>query len=56
MLRGWKESAGNRVYMQAFRASCMSLYEVIEIVPALASFAVDPVRRQCWFSPDSGVW
>jgi hypothetical protein len=42
-------------------ASCMSLYEVSEIVPGLASFglgevqAVDPVRRQCWFSLAIGV-
>ena len=28
--RSWKESAGNRRYIEALRGSCMSLYEVSE--------------------------
>jgi hypothetical protein len=42
--RGWKESAANRRYMEALRDSCMSLYEVSEIVPGQAFLARDLVR------------
>jgi hypothetical protein len=42
--RGWKESAGNRRYMEALRDSCMSLYEVSEIVPGQSFLARDLVR------------
>jgi hypothetical protein len=36
--RDWKESADNWRDMKALWASCMSLYEISEIVPARASF------------------
>jgi hypothetical protein len=42
--RGWKESAGNRRYMEALRDSCMSLYEVSEIVPGQSFLARDLLR------------
>ncbi|WP_230532370.1 hypothetical protein [Microvirga roseola] len=42
--RGWKESAGNRRYMEALRDSCMSLYEVSEIVPGQSLLARDLLR------------
>jgi hypothetical protein len=42
--RGWKESAGNRRYMEALRGSCMSLYEVSEIVPGQSFLARDLLR------------
>jgi hypothetical protein len=42
--RGWKESAGNRRYMEALRNSCMSLYEVSEIVPGQSFLARDLLR------------
>ncbi|WP_201842647.1 hypothetical protein [Microvirga zambiensis] len=42
--RGWKESAGNRRYIEALRDSCMSLYEVSEIVPGQSFLARDLLR------------
>jgi hypothetical protein len=42
--RGWKESAGNRRYMEALRGSCMSLYEVSGIVPGQFFLARDLLR------------
>jgi hypothetical protein len=42
--RGWKESAGNRRYMEALRGSCMSLYEVSEVVPGQSFVARDLLR------------
>jgi len=42
--RSWKESAGNRRYMEALRDSCMSLYEVSEIVPGQSFLARDLLR------------
>ena len=42
--RGWKESAGNRRYIEGLRDSCMSLYEVSEIVPGQSFLARDLLR------------
>ncbi len=42
--RGWKESAGNRRYMEALRDSVMSLYEVSDIVPGKSFLARDLIR------------
>jgi len=39
--RGWKESAGNRRYIEALRDACMSLYEVSEIVLGQSFLARD---------------
>lgn len=42
--RGWKESASNKMYMTALRASVMSLYEISGIVPEQSFLARDLVR------------
>ena len=42
--RGWKESAGNRLYMEALRNSYMCLYEVSEIAPGQSFLARDLLR------------
>jgi hypothetical protein len=42
--RGWKESAGTRVYIEALRRSSMSLYEVSDIVAGVSFLARDLVR------------
>lgn len=42
--RGWNESASNKAYMAALRASVMSLYEVSDIVPEQSFLVRDLVR------------
>ena len=42
--RGWRESPGNKAYMQALRNSVMSLYEVSDIVPGKSFLARDLLR------------
>lgn len=40
--RGWKESASNKAYITALRASVMSLYEISDIVREESFLARDP--------------
>lgn len=42
--RGWKESPGNRAYIEALAASVMSLYEVSDVRPGESFIARDLLR------------
>lgn len=44
--RGWKESPGNRAYLEALREAPMSVYRVLSVVPGKSVTLVDRLRDQ----------